>query len=139
MSICMVFTPMSTNIWIISFGAFALAAALPIFLTSNMVIIQLKVETSVLGRVNGLGTIITGFALPMGYLAGGPLAQHIFEPMMMETNTSLAFLQEIYGVGKGRGAALLISLSSLILGMIIFAALFAPKIRNIERDLPDEN
>ena len=58
---------------------------------------------------------------------------------MMEANTSLAFLQEIYGIGKGRGAALLISLSSVILGVIIFTSMFIPQISNIERDLPDEN
>lgn len=139
MSVCMVLTPMSTNIWVLSLGAFALSAALPIFLTANMVIIQLKVETKVLGRVNGLGTIITGFALPMGYLAGGPIAEQFFEPMMMEANSSLALLQDIYGIGKGRGVALLISLSSFILGIIVIAALFVPKIRNIERDLPNEN
>lgn len=138
-SLCMIFTPMSTNIWILSLGAFALSAAMPIFITSNMVIIQLKVETSVLGRVNGLGTIITGVAIPMGYLVGGPLAEHFFEPIMMEASSSLEFLQDIYGIGKGRGVALLISLSSLILGFIVLAALFVPKIRNIETDLPNEN
>jgi MFS family permease len=139
MSLVMLLTPISTNLWVLALGAFAFSVAIPIFNTANVVIIQLKVETSLLGRVNGLGTIISGFCLPLGYLAGGPIAETIFEPLMASPMESLSFLQDIYGTGKGRGVALLISTSSLILSLIVIAAMTIPKIRNIETELPDED
>lgn len=139
MGLGMFFTPMYTNIWILSLGAFLLSAAVPIFLTANIVIIQKKVETQVLGRVDGLGTIITGFCLPMGYLVAGPIAEYFFEPLMQNPNESLALLQNLYGIGKGRGVAVMISLSSLAVVFIVLVAMLLPKIRRIEIDLPDEN
>jgi len=138
MGMGMVVTPMSTNIWILSLGAFLLSAAVPIFLTANVVIIQKKVETQVLGRVDGLGTIITGFFLPMGYLVAGPIAESFFEPLMQTSNESMAFWQDLYGLGKGRGVAMMISLSSMIMVFIVLVAMLLPKLRRIEIDLPDE-
>jgi len=138
MSLSMIFIPISTNIWMLALGAFLVSAAIPVFLTANIVMMQKKVEISVLGRVDGLGTIMTGFFLPLGFLVGGPLAEHIFEPLMLMPNDSIAFIQSIFGSGKGRGAALLISTSSIIMAFIIIVAMFIPNIRRLELDLPDE-
>lgn len=105
----------------------------------NQAIIQKKVSSSYIGRVDGMGTLLINIAMPLGYLAAGPLAESYFEPFMQLANANNAAFTEIYGVGKGRGVALMVSLISLILVMVVILATFLPKIRRVELELLDEN
>lgn len=138
MCLGMVVAPMYTNIWIICLAAFLLSVSLPIAMTCNQAIVQMKVATEVIGRVDGLGTLFIGICIPFGYLIGGQFAELIFEPMMMQPTESLAWLNHLYGTGKGRGIAVMISVISIILLLIVFAAISHGKIRNIELELPNE-
>ena len=130
--------PLSTDPLMVSFGTFLLAAGLPISMACNQAIIQKKVSSSYIGRVDGMGMLLINIAMPLGYLLAGPLAEVYFEPFMLEASTNNALFANIFGVGKGRGIALMVSLISLILVMVVVLATLVPKIRRVELDLDDE-
>ena len=139
MGIGMSFLPLTTSVYFTAIGAFLLAAGLPISMACNQAIVQKKVDSQYIGRVDGLGMLLIKLALPLGYLAAGPLAQYVFEPFMADINSSNQFLSSIFGVGKGRGIALMVSLIALTLVMVVLLAAATPKIRRIEIDLDDRN
>lgn len=45
------------------------------------------------------------FTIPVGYFLGGFLVDNVFEPLMGNTQSGL--LKDIFGSGKGSGAAML--------------------------------
>lgn len=138
MGLGMSILPLSTNLVALSVGAFLLAAALPISMACNQAILLKKVSSTYIGRVDGMGMLLINIAMPLGYLAAGPIAEWYFEPFMAVATESNAALIEIYGFGKGRGIAFMVSLVSLALVMVVILATFMPKIRRVELDLVDE-
>lgn len=137
MGLGMSLLPLSTNLAYLAAGAFLLAMALPISMASNQSIIQKKVDSQYIGRVDGMGMLLIKIATPLGYLAAGPLAELVFEPYMAVEHSSNALLASIYGTGQGRGIALMVSFISIILVIVVLLAVCAPKIRRIELDLED--
>ncbi len=131
--------PISTNLYVIALGAFMVSTGLPISLACNQAIIQQKVDSQYIGRVDGLGMLFINLAMPIGFLVAGPLAQYVFEPWMMESTTQNRWLVSIYGAGTGRGIALMVSSVALVLVMVVFLALMNSKIRRIETDLEDRD
>lgn len=139
MGIGMGILPLSTNPVIVSIGAFLLAAALPISLACNQAIIQKKVHSMYIGRVDGMGIFFINISMPVGYLSAGLLAQNVFEPFMLSASYANALFTPYYGVGEGRGIALMISMIACGLVLAVLVASLLPKIRRIELELKDEN
>jgi MFS family permease len=135
----MTLLPLSVDIIIISIGIFFLAAGIPVSTASNQTIIQRKVSSSYIGRVDGLGRFFINIAMPMGYIVAGTLAELYFEPFMMLENDNNAFFVDMFGVGKGRGIALMVSIISILLVMVVILATLLPKIRRVELELEDED
>lgn len=74
---------------------------------------------------------------PLGYLTAGPLAEGVFEPLMMQNGLLGASIGQLIGTGEGRGMALLMILSGLItLALAALAYQYKP-IRLLEDELPD--
>ena len=78
-------------------------------------------------------------AQPLAFLSAGVLADHLFNPMMMEGTVASRVLGPIWGVGEGRGVALMISLFGAISLVMVIVAWLTPTIRRGDIDLPDEN
>ncbi len=138
MAIGLSILPLSRDVLIFSAGGFLLAMALPVSMASNQSIVQRKVSSQYIGRVDGLGKLLINIAMPLGFLTAGPLAEHYFEPFMAQAHAGNAALIDIYGVGKGRGVALMLSVCALLLLMVVFLAWLSPQIRRVELELKDE-
>jgi DHA3 family macrolide efflux protein-like MFS transporter len=120
----------------------AAAAALFLFATPIMngcsqALWQSKVPPDVQGRVFAVRRVVAWSALPLAYLAAGPLADRVFEPLLAPGGPLAASVGRLIGVGKGRGIALLF----IVLGALVLAVLAAawryPRLRGLESELPD--
>lgn len=98
---------------------------------------QIKVGAEVQGRVFAVRTLVGLAFTPLAYGIAGPLADHVFEPLLLPDGVLASTAGLIFGVGHGRGAALLLSLVGLSAGLVALAGLLHPRLRRLEDDLPD--
>lgn len=105
--------------------------------SSSQAIWQSKVEPGIQGRVFSLRRLVVTATLPLAYVVGGPLADHVFEPLLAPDGALAASVGSWIGVGKGRGIALLILLlGAWMLVLVALAHRYRP-LRRVEIDLPD--
>ena len=118
-------------------GSFLFFLGLPFLHGSGQVIFQKKVPENLQGRVFAFNEAVAGCAVPLGYLAAGPLSEFIFEPLLQPDGALSGSLGLVLGIGTGRGIALLF----VVLGLChsVLAALVAlyPPLYHVEKLLPD--
>ena len=123
--------------WILGLAAGLFFFCLPIINGCSQAIWQVKTAADVQGRVFAVRRMIAWSTTPLAYLVAGPLADHIFEPLMAEGGPLADLLGSIIGVGPGRGIALLyLVLGTALLGVVAVAFLYRP-MRRVEAELPD--
>ena len=121
-----------------SIGFFIMMLVIPFASASSQAIFQVKVPADMQGRVFAIRTIFARLMMPVAFLISGPLADKVFEPLMMEGGSlAQSFLGQLLGVGPGRGIGFM-----YLIGMVgmLFAILISfanPRIRNVETELPD--
>jgi MFS family permease len=98
---------------------------------------QRKVEPSIQGRVFSTRRMIASIASPIAYVAAGPLADGVFEPLLEPDGALAGSIGRLVGVGTGRGSALLVVIAGLGVMAVASIAWFVPAVRNIEVDIPD--
>ena len=106
---------MSTENFFLAFGQStpvgclgAVLGWLPIpLMNANMdVLFRSTIPVEMQGRVYACRNTLQFFTIPLGYLAGGALVDRVFEPFMAAQSAD-GLLAQVFGVGKGSGAALL--------------------------------
>jgi DHA3 family macrolide efflux protein-like MFS transporter len=107
----------------------------PIINSSNQAIWQSKVPPDIQGRVFSVRRVIAQIAGPLGMGIAGPLADRIFEPVMLKHN----FLSPIFGNSQGSGMALLIAITGALTVMVGIAAYLNKRIWNVEVEIPDHD
>jgi MFS family permease len=120
----------------------ALAAA--VFLFSSQIVIgcsqtiwQTKVAPGVQGRVFAIRTMIAWSSLPIAYFVAGPLADYVFEPLLVKGGPLSDSIGQIIGVGPGRGIGLLYIMLGLFTILTVVGGYLYPRLRLVELELPD--
>ncbi|HEU4423636.1 MAG TPA: MFS transporter [Pilimelia sp.] len=122
--------------WLIAVTAPAFLFTLPIINAASLTLLQTKVPSAVLGRVMATARVIGEAAVPVAYLAAGPLADGVFEPLLRADGALAGSAGSIIGTGQGRGIALIFAVAGLAMLVLTGVALAQPRIRHID-DLPD--
>ncbi|MBE5802012.1 MAG: MFS transporter [Clostridiales bacterium] len=78
---------------------------IPLMNANLDVVMRSRIPAAVQGRVYSVRNSLQFFTIPLGYLLGGALVDHVFEPLMAQTDSQL--LLRLFGTGKGSGAAFL--------------------------------
>jgi hypothetical protein len=125
------------SIPLITAATFAFMITGPIIAACSQVIWQNKVALDVQGRVFAMRGMIASATLPIAYLASGLLADRIFEPAMAPGGALAGTLGHLLGVGKGRGVGLLFVTLGLLIILITLIAFLNPRLRRVEKELPD--
>ncbi len=125
------------SLWLATAGALGLMVTVPIVNGTSQALWQTKVHLDMQGRVFSTRRMIATIATPIAFVSAGPLADNVFEPLLMERGALVDSLGPIFATGPGRGSALLITLSGLAVIGIAAVGWMVPSIRNIERDIPD--
>ncbi|MBU8895095.1 MFS transporter [Corallococcus sp. H22C18031201] len=120
----------------------ATAATLYLFCTPPMsacsaAIWQRKIPPDLQGRTSSVKRMFVLCAPPLASLAAGPLADHMFEPWMAPGGLLASSFGVVFGVGKGRGIALLFLFLGIVVLINVLMAWLNPRVRNVEAELPD--
>ncbi|MEV0215411.1 amino acid adenylation domain-containing protein [Micromonospora sp. NPDC050695] len=116
-------------------GLFGMGLATALVNTHWLAIVQAKVGLDLQGRVLSMGQMLSWLMVPAGFLSAGPLAEHVFAPLVSPDGA----LAAVVGTGPGRGmalAAIVAGLCSLALAAVGIA--YRP-IRDVEAELPDND
>jgi DHA3 family macrolide efflux protein-like MFS transporter len=125
------------SIVLIATGAFVYMFAIPIINGASQAIWQVKVAPDVQGRVFAARRMVALSTLPIAYLIAGPLADHVFEPLLAAGGPLAGSVGQIIGVGKGRGIALMLMVIGVLTVVAVAAASRLPRLMRLESELPD--
>lgn len=100
------FLAFGRNVWIWSFGAALGWIAIPLMNANLEAVNRLNIPIEIQGRVFAARNSFQFFTIPLGYFLGGLLVDHVFEPIMAMQRAD-SFLPNLFGSGKGSGAAFL--------------------------------
>ncbi|MEM7030578.1 MAG: MFS transporter [Chloroflexota bacterium] len=128
---------MRESSWTIAAGMLMIGIAFVFMIGLNRVIWQVKAAPEVLGRIFSLRVAIGVGAQSLGILIAGPLAEQIFEPLMLEGGALANSVGQLIGTGPGRGMALMYILLGLLLIVIVIASALAQQVRLLEDAVPD--
>jgi MFS transporter, DHA3 family, macrolide efflux protein len=98
---------------------------------------QEQVPTDVQGRVFAMREMVQVTSQPLGYLAGGLLADHLFEPLMLGGGGLAAALSRLVGSGPGSGMAVMFLFTSLFGALTGLLGLLSPSIRRLDENTSD--
>ena len=122
---------------VVTAGFFLAMACVPVVNGSSQAIWQCKVPADLQGRVFATRGMISMAAMPLAYLISGPLADHVFNPLLMEDGALAAGVGRLIGTGPGRGIGLMFVLAGLGTALFSAAAYLNPRIRCVEEELAD--
>lgn len=111
----------------------------PIIVGSKSTIWQSKVSPELQGRVFAARGAVETLAMPIGYLAAGPLADKLLEPAMQPGGALANVFGGLLGTGPGAGMAFMFLCTSIAGTIICLSGYLFKKVRQIETDLPDHS
>jgi DHA3 family macrolide efflux protein-like MFS transporter len=135
--LCILIAGSSPSILVVGIAAFLFFAGTPILNACTQVIFQEKVAPYVQGRIFALRGAITGASLPLAYLVAGPLADYVFEPLMVPDGPLAGSVGQLIGVGPGRGIGLMFMVMGTLTMIVTVVAYLYPRLRLVEDELPD--
>lgn len=133
-----VITGVSESLVVTAAGVFIIGASFVFAIGLNRVIWQVKAAPEVLGRVFALRVLIGVVAQSAGILAAGPLADGVFEPLLVESGSLASSIGAIIGVGDGRGMGFMYILAGLTLAVFAVISFVIRPIWRLEDALPDQ-
>ena len=120
------------NATLIGICLFGILFCFPIIAASTNVIWQTKVSPEVQGRVFAIRRMFSWSSIPIAYLCSGFLAEHIFNPMLVEGGALADTLGRIVGVGPGRGIAVMFLATALLTIVVVLIASLNRAFRGVE-------
>lgn len=117
MWITCVFFTIQASIILLTVGMFTYLCLVPVIEAAEQTIVQKLIPPERQGRVFGFAQSVEQAASPLTAFMIGPIAQYIFIPFMT-TGVGVDLIGSWFGTGKGRGLALLFTLTGLI-GLIV--------------------
>ncbi|MEU0094128.1 amino acid adenylation domain-containing protein [Kribbella sp. NPDC006257] len=102
-----------------------------------LALVQVKVPHELLGRVLATILMLARVVMPLGYLAAGPLVDKVFEPPMHAGGGLARLLGPVFGTGTGRGMAVVVATTGVLLLAWSLLGLASRSLRTVEQQLPD--
>jgi MFS transporter, DHA3 family, macrolide efflux protein len=134
---CILGAGLRASIPLITLAAFLFFLGWPIINACAQVIFQKKVALDVQGRVFAIRQMIADASFPLAYIVAGPLADKVFEPLMVANGSLAGSIGQIIGVGPGRGIGLMFIIMGAFTMLVAVAGYQYPRLRLVEDELPD--
>jgi MFS transporter, DHA3 family, macrolide efflux protein len=122
---------------LVAAAAFAFMAALAVVISANNAVWQTKVEPHLMGRVMAMLNMVGSFPQLVAYLVAGLVLDRVVVPLVGRDAVRSPVLAPLIGSGPGRGAALLMLVMGLLIGLTVLVGALSPSLRRLERELPD--
>lgn len=123
--------------WLVAAAMFGMAFTESLIDGHWIALVQKKVGLELQGRVLAIFITIVTVVMPLSYLVVGPLADLVFRPMLRPDGPLADTAGAVLGTGPGRGLALVIVVSGLLLTGWTVRAWFNRRLRLLEDVLPD--
>jgi MFS family permease len=130
--ICDAIMALSHSVYGWSIAGFLSELTIPLIVSPYFALWQELVPSDVQGRVFSTREMVQVASQPIGYLLGGLLADHIFEPAMMSQGWFSGIFSSLVGTGPGTGMAAMFLFTSLLGGLLGFIGLMLPSIRQLD-------
>ncbi len=127
----------TTNPLVLGIGAFLAFTGTPVLGACSQVIWQRKTAPDIQGRVFSYRRVISYSSIPLAYVVVGPLADKVFNPLLVEDGKLAGSIGKLIGVGPGRGIGLMYVLMGVLLLAATAIAFSYSHMRNVEKELPD--
>jgi MFS family permease len=98
---------------------------------------QTKVDQRLMGRVMALKNVIVFGLQFVGFVLAGPIADHIFQPLVGRDHVRFPVVAALVGNGPGRGFALLLMVMGGLIALLVLVSYSYPRLRHVEDELPD--
>jgi len=118
-------------------AGFLFFLSVPIINASNATLWQSKVPADLQGRCFAIQRVLAEAAMPLAFCLAGPLAEHVFEPLMAVDGPLAGSIGLLIGTGPGRGLSLMFIVLGLSMVAIAAVAWSVRSIREVEQQLPD--
>jgi MFS family permease len=125
------------SVFIMAAGLFLWTFSMPLLNGYMRVIYQTKTPSDMQGRVFATASMFVQATAPIALIMSGPLADHVFTPMLSESGILAGSVGSVIGVGKGRGIGLMLILMGLSIAIGTVVGYFYPRLRQVEVELPD--
>mgnify|MGYP002713013183 CR=1 FL=1 len=135
--LCMLMVGLRSSVLLIAVFVALLNFGRPIMAGSSQVIWQTKVPPDIQGRIFAMRRMIGWMFLPIAFLAAGPLADYVFEPLLAADGALAGSIGQIIGTGPGRGIGLLSIIAGVALIIIAFLGYAYRPLRFVEDEIPD--
>ncbi len=125
---------LSDSLWFWIATSFISYVTATIFGTNLTVIMRTHVPIHMQGRVFSAQGTIQNASIPLGLFLGGVLADHVFEPFMMNPSFVQQGLSFLFGSGKGSGVAVIFFVVGIIGFIISIVALKNPLYKTLDQN-----
>ncbi|MZP29178.1 MFS transporter [Heliobacterium undosum] len=123
----------STNRHFIIVSGFLFFFTLPFVQTSLEVLIRRNVDNEKQGRVWSIISLVTQLGYPVAYGLAGPLADDVFNPLLMEQGLLAPTVGRLIGAGTGRGIGLMFIIAGVLVILLAAAISRNRAIRDLEK------
>lgn len=124
---------------VLAIGIFGYLFSQPIIVSCNQAIWQSKVPSHLQGRVFALQQTLERSLAICAYLLAGPLVDNVLNPLMAEGGIIARSISRFINTGMGQGVTLLLVLLGILNLMVVAIACREPRLRYLEKELPDRN
>jgi MFS family permease len=124
-------------LWLVAAAAFLAHFTLAFVSGLRESIWQGQVEKTVQGRVFSIKQAVAKAATVLAYLTAGLLADNVMEPLLRPSGVLADTLGPWFGVGPGRGIALLFFLIGLVKAASVLLVYRSPATRGIDTIIPE--
>jgi DHA3 family macrolide efflux protein-like MFS transporter len=122
----------STAGW--SLAGFLAELSIPFIVSPYFALWQEFVPPDVQGRVFSTREAVQVLSQPFGYLLGGLMADHLFEPAMQGSGLFVTAAARLVGTGPGSGMSAMFLFTSLLGGLTGLLGLLSPAIRSLDTE-----
>jgi MFS family permease len=123
---------LTTSVYFIVVSGFLFFCALPFVNTSADVLIRKNIDNDKQGRVWGIIGVVSQLGYVLAYVISGPLADHVFNPLLRQGGIQASSVGRLVGVGPGRGIGLMLVLSGALVVLLAFLTAGIRPIRELE-------
>jgi len=106
--------------------------SIPFIVSPYFALWQELVPLDVQGRVFSTRDMVQVLSQPFGYLAGGLLADRLFEPALQVGGALASSVGRLVGTGPGAGMAAMFLCTSLLGGLTGVLGLLSPSVRHLD-------
>lgn len=132
----MVLLGWAPSVGLLTVASFGMSFCASIIISCNQAIWQARTSPEVQGRVFATRTMISWASAPLAYLLAGPLADHVFEPLLVSGGWWSRLAVTVVGAEPGRGIGLLFVCAGAAVVAATAGAWLLPAVRLVEENLP---